>query len=257
MLRYSIVALALAASSTFALADPNSGGAKGPASSGGAMEHSQGATPGGPMGGAMKEGHSGSGNALRGSEMKGDRSSDASEDRSRSMRKNSASEEKRGKADRQQASDEKGNFKDRNRQAEDNDRASKRDQRAQSSDHKKRTNSDQAADQSRRDKGATGASEGTEGKSAPKGSVANISPEQKMRMKSAFGSHHVAPARNIGVAVNVGVVVPRSVHFYPIPEDIVTIVPDYSGYEYFMIDDAHVAIVDPDTLEVVDIIVIA
>ena len=41
------------------------------------------------------------------------------------------------------------------------------------------------------------------------------------------------------------------------PEDIVTIVPDYSGYMYFMIDDNRVAIVDPDTYEVVDIIVIA
>jgi hypothetical protein len=37
----------------------------------------------------------------------------------------------------------------------------------------------------------------------------------------------------------------------------VTIVPDYCGYMYFMVDDDHVAIVDPDTYEVVDIIVVA
>lgn len=41
------------------------------------------------------------------------------------------------------------------------------------------------------------------------------------------------------------------------PEDIVTTVPDYSGYMYFMVDDNRVAIVDPDTYEVVDIIVVA
>ena len=35
------------------------------------------------------------------------------------------------------------------------------------------------------------------------------------------------------------------------------IVPDYRGYNYIMLDDDRVAIVDPDTFEVVDIIVIA
>ena len=97
---------------------------------------------------------------------------------------------------------------------------------------------------------------GTEGKSGTKGSIANISTEQKTRVKSVFSGHLVAPARDINVAVSVGVVVPRSVHFYPVPEDVVTIVPDYRGYEYFMIDDSQLAIVDPDTLEVVDIIVV-
>lgn len=211
------------------------------------------------MGGAMKEGHSGSAGELRGSGMKGDRSSEARDSGRDSgrMEKNSASKEQRGKADRQQATDEQQNYKKHNRRAEDNDRAGKRDERAQSSDHKKRMN-DQAEDRSRREKGATGASEGTEGKAGrPRGSVANITSEQRTKIKSVFENHHVAPARDIGVAVNVGVVIPRSVHVYPIPEDIVTIVPDYSGYDYFMIDDSHVAIVDPDTLEVVDIIVIA
>ena len=63
--------------------------------------------------------------------------------------------------------------------------------------------------------------------------------------------------RDLNVAVNVGVVIPRSVHVYPVPMDIGTIVPDYRGYMYFMIDDNRVAIVDPDTYEVVDVIVIA
>ena len=63
--------------------------------------------------------------------------------------------------------------------------------------------------------------------------------------------------RDLDVAVNVGVVIPHSVHVYPVPIDIVTIVPDYRGYMYFMIDDNRVAIVDPDTYEVVDVIVIA
>jgi hypothetical protein len=105
----------------------------------------------------------------------------------------------------------------------------------------------------------TGASEGTEGRSGGghKGSITNVTTEQKTRVKTIFSQHHVLPARNLSVAVNVGATIPHSVHVYPVPQDIVTIVPDYSGYMYFMIDDDRVAIVDPDTYEVVDIIVIA
>jgi hypothetical protein len=105
---------------------------------------------------------------------------------------------------------------------------------------------------------ATGASEGTAGRSgASKGSVANVTADQKTRIGTIFLHHHAAPVRNLNVAVNVGVAIPRSVHVYPMPADIVTIVPEYRDYMYFMIDDDRVAIVDPDTYEVVDIIVIA
>ncbi len=69
MLKYSITALALVAGSTFALADPNPGGANGPgSSSGAAMEHS-----GVGMSGGAKE--SSAGKDLGGSQLKGDRSS--------------------------------------------------------------------------------------------------------------------------------------------------------------------------------------
>ncbi len=239
MLKYSIAALALVAGSSFAIADPNNGGPAGGGAGGPAMERSDGAAmPGGGANGP-KKGETGP--AMKGGDpepsrdsssgaMKGDRSS-ASENRSDSTKKNAASDDRSGKANRQQSAD---------------DRADRSDKMG-----------DQAKDRSHADKAATGASEGTEGKARPKGSLTSISTEQKTRVRAAFGGHRVAPARDIGVAVSVGVVVPRSVHFYPLPADIVTIVPDYSGYEYFMIDESHVAIVDPDTLEVVDIIVVA
>jgi hypothetical protein len=72
-----------------------------------------------------------------------------------------------------------------------------------------------------------------------------------------FSSHHVSPARDLNVSVNVGVAIPHSVRIYPIPADIIEIVPEYSDYDYIMLDDNRVAIVDPDTYEVVDIIVLA
>ncbi len=223
MLKYSIAAIALVAGSSFAIADPNNGGAS---SGGGTMEHS------GSMSGGTTKGDGGaSSKEFRSGGMNSDGRQPSDDGAGAMKEKNAASEKMKGN--------------DNNRQAEDckpGDRAGS--QR-------------QAKDQSRPDKGATGAGEGSEGKAGPRGSLTNISPEQKSRVRSAFVSHRVAPARDIGVAVNVGVVVPRSIRVYPVPEDIVTIVPDYSGYEYFMIDDAHVAIVDPETLAVVDIIVVA
>ena len=67
----------------------------------------------------------------------------------------------------------------------------------------------------------------------------------------------VAPVRDLGVAVNVGVRLPRTVHLYPVPPAVVEIVPAYREYEYIQIDDNRIAIIDPDTFEVVDIIVLA
>ena len=89
-----------------------------------------------------------------------------------------------------------------------------------------------------------------------KASITGVTEEQRTRVKSVFIQHRVEPARGLNVSVNVGVALPRSVHLYPVPEDIVTIVPEYRGYEYILLEDNRVAIVDPDTFEIVDIIVI-
>ena len=162
--------------------------------------------------------------------------------------------------------------KDADRDAKDNsDRAKDADRNAKNEADRNRKDADHNAksegssDRNGRDESrnegsrgsSTGKSEGSEGRSGSRGSIANVTSEQKTRVKSVFSRHHVERARNLSVSVNVGVALPRSVHLYPIPEDIVVIVPDYRGYEYIMLDDDRVAIVDPDTFEVVDIIVIA
>lgn len=109
-----------------------------------------------------------------------------------------------------------------------------------------------------KDRGSTGASEGTEGRSegGRHGSVANVSTEQKTRIRSIFTEHRVEPARDLHVSVNVGTRIPHSVHLYPVPEQVISIVPEYRDYEYILLDDNRVAIVDPDTFEVVDIIIL-
>ena len=103
---------------------------------------------------------------------------------------------------------------------------------------------------------STGASEGTEGRSGGRGSITSVTTEQKTRIRSVFTRHHVEPARNLNVAVNVGVRLPHSVHLYPVPSDVIEIVPEYRDYDYIMLSDNRIAIIDPDTFEVVDVIVL-
>jgi hypothetical protein len=50
-----------------------------------------------------------------------------------------------------------------------------------------------------------------------------------------------------------GIRVPRTVSFHPLPPDVVTVYPEWRGYEYFLVND-RIVVVDPRTLEIVDVI---
>ena len=54
-------------------------------------------------------------------------------------------------------------------------------------------------------------------------------------------------------ALVAGVRVPRTVSFHPLPRDIVTIYPEWRGYEYFLVNN-QIVVVNPRTLEIVDVI---
>ena len=47
--------------------------------------------------------------------------------------------------------------------------------------------------------------------------------------------------------------VPRDVHIAVLPEDIVSVVPEYRGFDYVLVGDS-ILIVDPVTLEIVAVI---
>ena len=53
--------------------------------------------------------------------------------------------------------------------------------------------------------------------------------------------------------VTVGVRVPHSVHVEVLPEDVITIVPQYRGFDYVMVGD-QILIIDPSTYEIVAVI---
>jgi hypothetical protein len=58
---------------------------------------------------------------------------------------------------------------------------------------------------------------------------------------------------HVDFALRRGVRVPHSVEFFDLPEDIVTLVPAYRAYKYFLVGD-EIVIVDPVTHEIVDVI---
>jgi|ERR1700736_5523692 hypothetical protein len=99
-------------------------------------------------------------------------------------------------------------------------------------------------------KGAVGTQSQTTGQA---GAGAKLSTEQRTRITSVIREQHVAPATNINFDVRVGTRVPRTVSFHPLPADVVTIYPEWRGYEFFLVNN-QIIVVNPRTLEIVDVI---
>jgi hypothetical protein len=81
----------------------------------------------------------------------------------------------------------------------------------------------------------------------------NISAEQRTEVRDIIVESKVEPV-DIDVSVSVGVAVPKTVELHPLPPRIIEIVPAYRGYEYFVLADGRIVIVEPDTHEVVYIV---
>ncbi|HVX35144.1 MAG TPA: DUF1236 domain-containing protein [Hyphomicrobium sp.] len=182
-----------------------------------------------------------------------------------SARENAPGHRKDQSEDMGKRSESRSHAQDRDKSAERGEKKSERNARSDRELDRNERNANADRDRSRdegrakdHDRASTGASGGTEGRaSTGRGSVANVTAEEKTRLKTVFTRHHVEPARDLNVSVNVGVRIPHSVRLYPVPEDVIAIAPDYRDYMYVMLDDNRVAIIDPDSYEVVDIIVLA
>jgi len=87
-----------------------------------------------------------------------------------------------------------------------------------------------------------------------RGSSVQLSEDQRSQIKTIIGRERGPRlGSNVHFNISVGTRVPRNVHVVLLPEQIVRIVPEYRGYDYFLIGD-EIVIVDPRTLEIVAII---
>jgi Protein of unknown function (DUF1236) len=91
----------------------------------------------------------------------------------------------------------------------------------------------------------------TTGQGAAAGS-AKLSTEQRTKITTIFKQHKVAPTQ-LNVSISVGTRVPESVHFYPIPTEVIVIYPEWRGYDYILVGD-QILVVDPRTHEIVAIL---
>jgi hypothetical protein len=63
----------------------------------------------------------------------------------------------------------------------------------------------------------------------------------------------VAPVNNLNFSLSVGTVAPRDVRFQPLPPDVVEVMPQYRGYNFFVVRD-DIVIVDPSSYKIVDVL---
>jgi len=111
-------------------------------------------------------------------------------------------------------------------------------------------------DQEQRDTNQTGkaGANANVGTSGSRGGSVQLSEDQRSQFKTIIGREHGPRlGSNVNFDVTVGTRIPRNVHAVVLPEEIVRIVPEYRGYEYFLVGD-EIVIVDPRTLEIVAII---
>jgi hypothetical protein len=80
-----------------------------------------------------------------------------------------------------------------------------------------------------------------------------IRPEQRTRIVETVKTLGIRPVAHIGVTIAVGTVVPRTVELRPLPAQIIEIIPEFRRYRFFLAP-SEIVIVDPGTLEIVDVI---
>jgi Protein of unknown function (DUF1236) len=245
-LMISTAALALAMSGGLATAQNTGGGAsrggEAPAASGSATGGGSGmsapsarggADSGGATSGAAESRGGDASGGMRAQEGAGSKASphEAQDNKSGNMNQRSSSENKGETRGDKAASDTKGEMK--------GDKAA--------SDTKGEMKGDKAASDTKSGaEGRTTGSAATAAKAAPPA-------EKRTQITSAIKQEKVTAVTNVNFNVAVGTRVPASVRFYPVPASVVTLYPEWRGYQFILVGSRYI-IVEPETHEIVYII---
>jgi hypothetical protein len=85
------------------------------------------------------------------------------------------------------------------------------------------------------------------------GASVKLSQEQRTKIKDIVVQRHTARVSHPNFSVKIGTTIPHNVHLVVLPEDIVTLVPEYRGFDYILVGE-DILIVDPDSLRIVAVI---
>ncbi|WP_159009360.1 DUF1236 domain-containing protein [Bradyrhizobium sp. S69] len=95
---------------------------------------------------------------------------------------------------------------------------------------------------------------GAEGKTVGQaGAGAKLSGDQRTKITTVIRGQHIQPVTNVNFSISVGTRVPRDVSFHPLPAEIVTIYPDWRGYEFVLVRD-QILVIDPQSFEIVAVL---
>lgn len=83
----------------------------------------------------------------------------------------------------------------------------------------------------------------------------DLTTEQRVEIRNVIQEVGIAPVE-ADFEVSVGAAVPQTVTIQPLPPRLVSILPAYERYHYFLLADGRIVIVEPATLEVVHIILV-
>jgi hypothetical protein len=126
----------------------------------------------------------------------------------------------------------------------------------QSTQSGKSTQTGQTAPQSQTGQTTTQSQTGTSVQSqttGQAGAAAKLSTEQRTQITTVIRDQHVQPLTNVNFSIVIGTRVPRDVRFHPLPRQVVTIYPEWRGYEFILVNN-QILVIDPRTFEIVAIL---
>ncbi|QHO79048.1 hypothetical protein ACH79_24365 [Bradyrhizobium sp. CCBAU 051011] len=82
---------------------------------------------------------------------------------------------------------------------------------------------------------------------------ANLTESQRTRVSTSISRLNARPVTNVNFSLSVGTVVPRNVHFRPLPADVVEVMPQYRGYNFIVVRE-DIVIIEPSTYKIVDVL---
>ncbi len=160
-----------------------------------------------------------------------------------------------GAANKQRAEDNVQGQKPNDMRSENNNANGGKDMKAEG---RKDNNDTKAEGRESRDNNTNAESKGaTDNKSqtttGQAGAGAKLSGEQRTRISTVIRQQNIRPVEHVNFSVSIGTRVPHDVGFHPLPTEIVTIYPDWRGYEMFLVGD-QIVVVNPRTLEIVAVL---
>lgn len=85
------------------------------------------------------------------------------------------------------------------------------------------------------------------------GAAAKLSTEQRTKISTVIRSEHVSPVTNVNFSISIGTRVPRDIEYRPLPTEVVTIYPEWRGYDFVLVRD-QIIVIDPQTFEIVAVL---